>query len=97
MKLTEKEMIDLFVCDKYHELAGMVTSYLKVKAFFEWRKIDDIANLTPYNMIVTHKPYQKGGWQLLTPREQEEVIFNGPNQELAKKLAERVNKLEAQD
>lgn len=95
MKLTEKETMDLFVCDKYHELVGMVSSYLKVKAFFEWREVNDPANLTPYNMIVTREPYQKGGWQLLTPKEQEEVIFNGPNQELAKKLAERVNKLEA--
>lgn len=90
-RLTEEQEINMYACDKFSQLAGMVSSYLKVRAMIEYKAVDDPANIVKHVLVVNNS------WQLLTPREQEEVLFSNPDWELAKKLADRINKLEAQD
>ena len=87
--LTEGQEINIYACDKFHKLAGMVSSYLKVRAMIDYKAINDPVNIVKHVLVVNDS------WQLMTPREQEEVLFCGPNWELAKKLADRINQLEA--
>ena len=87
--LTEGQEINIYACDKSHKLAGMVSSYLKVRAMIDYKAINDPANIVKHVLVVNDS------WQLMTPREQEEVLFCGPNWELANKLADRINQLEA--
>ena len=89
IRLTEEQEIDIYACDKFHKLAGMVSRYLKVRAMIDYKAVDDPANIVEHVLIVNDS------WQLMTPREQEEVLFYGSNWELAKKLADRINRLEA--
>lgn len=88
-RLTEEQEINIYACDKFHELAGMVSSYLKVRAMIDYKAINDPANIVKHVLVVNDS------WQLMTPREQEEVLFYGSSWELAKKLADRINQLEA--
>lgn len=86
--LTEQQEIDICACDKFHQFAGMVSHYLKVPVMISYKKINDPANIVKRVLVVNNS------WQLMTPREQEEVLFFKPDQKLAKKLADRINKLE---
>jgi hypothetical protein len=88
-RLTEQQEIDIYACDKFHELAGMVSRYLKVRAMIDYKAIDDPANIVEHVLVVNDS------WQLMTPREQEEVLFYGSDWEMAKRLADRINQLEA--
>ena len=40
-RLTEQQEINIYACDKFHELAGMVSSYLKVRAMIDYKAIND--------------------------------------------------------
>ncbi len=86
--LTEQQAQDLYASDKFHQLAGMVSNYLKVKVMIDYKTVNDPANIVKQVLIVNNS------WQLTTPREQEYVLFFGPDQKIAKKLADRINKLE---
>ena len=88
-RLTEQQEIDIFANDKFHELAGMVSSYLKVRAMIDYKAVNDPANIVEHVLVVNNS------WQLMNPREQEKVLFCGPDWELAKKLADKINRLEA--
>lgn len=89
--LTEEQEINIYACDKFHQFAGMVSRYLKVRAMISYKEVNDPANIVKHVLVVNDS------WQLMTPREQEEVLFFNPDWDLAKKLADRINKLEAQD
>lgn len=86
--LTEEQEINIYACDKFHQFAGMVSQYLKVPVTISYKKIDDPANIVKHVLVVNNS------WQLMTPAEQEKVLFFKPDQKLAKKLADRINKLE---
>lgn len=86
--LTEQQEIDVCACDKFHQLAGMVSHYLKVKAMIDYKEVNDPANLVKHVLVVNNS------WQLMTPKEQGFVLFCGPDQITAKTLANRINKLE---
>jgi hypothetical protein len=88
-RLTEQQEVNIYACDKFHELAGMVSRYLKVRAMIDYKAIDDPVNIVEHVLVVNNS------WQLMTPREQEEVLLCGSSWELAKKLADRINRLEA--
>ena len=50
--------------------------------------VNDNANIFPQNLIVNNS------WQLLTPKEQEQLQVNGITNNLVIKLINRVNKLQ---
>lgn len=86
--LTEQQEIDIYANDKFHQLAGMVSRYLKVRAMIDYKAIDDPDNLVKHVLVVNDS------WQLMAPKEQEFVLFCGPDWKTAKTLADRINKLE---
>ncbi|MBB1109493.1 hypothetical protein H5S11_03260 [Limosilactobacillus sp. pH52_RY] len=86
--LTEQQEIDIYAIDKFHQLTGMVSRYLKVRAMIDYKEVHDPANIVKHVLVVNDS------WQLMTPREQEEVLFFNPDWKMAKKLADRINKLE---
>lgn len=50
--LTEQQEIDIYANDKFHQLAGMVSRYLKVRAMIDYKAIDDPANLVKHVLVV---------------------------------------------